>query len=359
MKRFIAALLGFLFLCTILYTTPAQAEDPTPQRKLTMEEAITYANQEIGLIYYANPAQVLISGSYQTKELNRKIWDEREILVYGQPSEVCDPVKDTDSKKKDTDKGYYRYLGYTANGDLMPDPEFREDHASTTLINNYDWERNPWDDPALTTDENEFDGKPENLPYIKEGLREKYKTKPTLYDENKRPRNANTGDDDWHTVTKILQPRTNYTPGLGRMWHNWNGSWWYITVVIPVDSPKKTDIEVVSLQNETPVPTSTDQVAGVTLRNNGNETTEFEVQYYVGATQINKETLTLDPGETLETGYEWKSPATIQNVVLKALTVPVTGETKIDNNEKTFTVQMANSVKPPCANVRTVTGDWM
>ena len=356
-KRYIAAFMGFLFLSIVLYTSSVSAVDETIlNRKLTMEEAVAVANQEIGLTYYAASAQVLINGVYMNMELNRSIWDTQEILVYGSPEAVP-------TSEQDFDKGHYRYLGYTINGDLMPDPDFREDHSSTTLINNYDWKREPWrPQSGLGLKEDFFDGLSDNLPYIKEGLRLKYAYKPSLYSPSVKPRNATGTDEDWHTVTKILQPRTSVTPGLGRMWHNWNGAWWYITVFIPVELPP--DIEITAISSASPVNTKTGQTAIAAYKNNSSESQTFEAIFIAGGERISSENITLAAGQETTRSYNWTAPETPGQVILQAEARPVPNETILTNNLKTLTINVEQPLTPkepvslPCAEKPSITNTW-
>ncbi|MFY9377278.1 MAG: hypothetical protein WAP58_03685, partial [Peptococcia bacterium] len=89
MKKYIAALLVFLFLFACLSSTSVTADDTKPSGKLSLEDAIRLANQELEADYYVKEYPVKINGSYQTMELNREIWDTRQIMVYGSPTDVC------------------------------------------------------------------------------------------------------------------------------------------------------------------------------------------------------------------------------------------------------------------------------
>lgn len=356
-RKFMAALLGFLFLCMILLLLPAKAEEYNTERKLTMEEAITYANQEIGYTYYATPAQAKINGRYQTMGLNLTLWDNRQILVYGDHTSVPTSEQDKDSK------GTYRYFGYTINGDLLPDPNFKEDHPSTTLINNYLWRTDPWRPEKGGTGQDVGDDSPDYDQYIKAGLLEKYKTKPSLYDNSLQPKTDPSGQRvDWHTVTKILQPRTSVTPGLARMWHNWNGAWWYITIIIPNVLPP--DLEVTALSNLNPVNTKTKQTATANYCNNSAQSQTFEAIFYVGDKAISTENITLAAGQDITKSYVWTAPETAGKVILKAEAKPVPNEADLTNNTKILTVDVKKqltTIEPkclPCTEKPSITNTW-
>ncbi len=309
---------------------------------ITAEQAVQLANQEIGGTYY------LID------KINKGIWDKYEVLVYGGPETV--PAKDQDTALN----GEKRYLGYTPMGDLMTNPNFPADHSATTIINNYDWIATPWTFTALTGNrKGPWDNNPNDEPYIIGALADP-NGYGTVFDSTKPPKGASS----WHEVTKILQPRTDYTPGLGRMWHLWNGSYWYITVTLPIELPKKVDIEVINISNTNPVKPNSNQSASVTFRNNGNIEGTFEAQYYMNELQVGNEVITLNPGESVNKRFNWNAPGKAQQVALKAYAVPLPEETKIDNNQRTCSVDVINintstaPAKLGCLEQPSITQTW-
>lgn len=325
MKRsigLIVVLLGFF-----LFTIPLLGAD------ISIEKAVQTANQEIGWEHF------------KLDKVNKDIWDKYEVLVYGSPETV--PAKDQDKTN-----GEYRYLGYTPLGELMPNPNFPPDDPASTVINNWSWIKEPWTVEALNVRKIlSWDNLQENEPYIKEALDEKYGS---LFQYNTAPKNA----ENWYQVTKVLQPRTSVTPGLGRLWHNWNGSYWYITVIIPCEI---TDIEVTNITNTNPVQPDTDQTANATFRNNGDKEATFEAQYYMNETLIKNENITLNPGGSINKSFEWKAPGKPQQVTLKAYAVPIPEERRTDNNQKTCTIDVI-TIKPPqslpCQEKPSVSNSW-
>jgi len=325
MKKYILliALMGFFLL-----SFPVLGAD------ITAHEAVQIANQEIGWEHF------------NIDQVNVDIWNKYEVLVYGGPNTV--PAQD-----QDLVNGEYRYLGYTPLGELMSNPYFPPDDPASTVINNWNWIYNPWENGALKVGFSKWDNKPENEPYIKAALNEKFGT---LFEHNTPPKGASY----WYEDTKILQPRTSVTPGLGRLWHNWNGSYWYITVIIPSEMPAVTDIEAVSISQQSPVLINTHQVSSAVFRNNGTISATFTARYYACGSLIKEETLDIDPGKTVTKNFSWKSPKTAGTYSLKIHAVPLPSEENIENNTKetSVIVQNYNYTKPDCEFTNKLTAGW-
>ncbi len=332
MKKLV--LLIALLMSCFLFALPLFGAD------VSLEKAVQIANQEIGWEHF------------EIDKVNKQIWNDYKVLVYGGPETVS--VKD-----QDVVYGQCRYLGFTPTGDLMTNPEFPPDHNATTTINNWSWEKGPWayGNNDLCKPSSNWDNQKENEAYIKAALDEKYGG---LFQYSTLPKNA----DNWYEVTKILQPRTSVTPGLGRMWHLWNGSYWYITVVLPTELPKRVDIAVINISNTNPVKPNSNQTASVTFRNNGNIEGTFEAQYFVNDSQVGNEAITLKPGESINKSFNWNAPGEAQQVTLKAYAVPLPEETKIDNNQRTCSVDVINintstaSAKLGCLEQPSITQTW-
>ena len=310
---------------------------------ISADQAVQLANDQIGIVYY------------DINQINREMWDEYEVLVYGDPQDV--PAKDQDTAAN----GEKRYLGYTPMGELLPNPDFPPDHSATTIINNYDWIKEPWKYELLTgTNSKAWDDNPNDELYIKNALSDKFGS---LF-KYAPPKNAI----GWYNVTKILQPRTDYTPGLGRMWHKWDSDHdgikenWYITVLIPAKlSP---DIEVTTLISPSPVATNSPQTAAANFKNNSVETKTFSAKFYAGADVIKTENITLEAGESVTKNYAWTAPAAAGKVILKTEAVPVKDEINVANNNKTTTIivdQLPTVKEPkplPCAEKPSITNTW-
>ncbi len=357
MKRrfFIVLFLIFLFICK---TVPAQASFSEPAT-ISLEEAMEGANNELNKTYYIPIAQVPVNGTKKTLELNRQIWDSKSILVYGGPEDVPQQAS------KDYKNGEWRYLGYTIEGNIVSNPDFPPDHKTGTLINDWDWKTEPWLEP-FSTERNKWDGLEENLPFIKAALNRDYNNpdypNQNKYDPSLKPRNARGEGQDWHTVTKILQPRTQYTPGFARMWHYSGGSWWYITIFLP--STLEPDIEVTSINNANPVYVGTQQSTIVNYRNNSDKEQTFQALFIVGNDTVQNETITLAAGQSTNRSYQWTTPEEPGQIIIKAQVLPVPGEKTLANNVKTLTIEVKEepqAKKPvtlPCDDKPSITNSW-
>jgi len=283
----------------------------------TVEQVVQQANQELGLTWY------------DINQVNKDVWNKYHILVYEQPYGTT------------AIDGEQRYLGKTPLGEPMPNPDFPPDDPASTVINNWDWQ-NPFDFPN-NQKECTWDNQPASEPYITAALSTKYGA---LFNTNQPPQNAK----GWYKITKILQPRTGVTPGLGRLWHNWNNAPWYITVVIPAQLPKTCDIEAVAITRTSPVHTGTRQVSQAVFANNGDEAAEFTAEYYACGKKAGTERLRIEAKQSRTTSFTWTSPAKAGTYTLKIQALPVEGESNTDNNSKTVNVAVKspNYCKPDC-----------
>ena len=185
----------FLTLIMILSSTAVFADKPT-----TLEAAVKMANEEIGYPYY------------ELNKVNKKVWGDTGALVYGSPH-------------GEVKKGEYRYLGYTPEGEPFTNYRFPHDDWAGGYLDDRNWIIEPWKDRFCQRQGafySDFNNNIYHEQNIKEGLKTYYK-------------NAfkNTFE-DWHKYVQILQPPTQYTWGMGRMWHKSDstGKIWYITVPI-------------------------------------------------------------------------------------------------------------------------------
>ena len=330
-KALILSLVLILFLCS----AGAYGAD------ITAEQAVQFANQQLGGLYYV------------IDKINKDIWDKYEVMVYGGPETVS--AKDQDTAAN----GEKRYLGYTPMGDLMPNPDFPPDHSATTTINNYAWIKEPWIVKALSDGDVDYikgwSDNPNDETYIKNALNDKFGS---LF-KYAPPNNAS----NWYTVTKILQPRTSVTPGLGRMWHLWNGSNWYITVLIPAKLPP--DIEITTLTSLSPVAANSSQTATANFKNNSAEAKTFTAKFHVGSDVITTENITLEAGKSVTKNYAWIAPAAAGKAILKTEAVPIADEKNLANNSKTITITINNAAPAPkapkdlpCAEKPSITNTW-
>lgn len=290
----------------------------------TVEKVVENANKELGGIYY------------EIDKVNRDVWLKYRILVYNQPYD-------------DQVNNEYRYLGNTPLGEPMPNPRFPPDHKATTIINDWAWIKEPWCNERLSLGSTSWDDDPETLPYIKNALAEKYKNLFKM--EYPKP------DESWEKYTKILQPRTSVTPGLGRLWHRWNGADWYITIIIPNII---IDIEAAEISQQSPVLTDTNQVASAVFKNNGSQDESFVAEYYVNGKKVHFEELFIGAGTTKTRNFSWKSSKSPGTDKLKIQAVPVSEENNTGNNSKEINVavQNPNYAKPDCEFTSKLNSAW-
>jgi len=190
MKKLVAILIILSIMLTFI---PTYAEIIYPPG--TVDEAVQRANGQIGSEYY------------NIKMVNKEVWEKYGALVYGNPH---------GTKKGDE----YRYLGYTPEGAEYTNYIFPHDDWGGGYLEDRNWIETPWNDDYCRSQgakENPFNNKAAYEPAIEEGLRTAYG------DYMKGTKN------DWYKYMQILQPPTDFTPGMGRMWQT---SKWYITVPI-------------------------------------------------------------------------------------------------------------------------------
>lgn len=202
--------------------------------------AIKYANTDISARYNYKDT-FYISKNKNNLPLNANTWKKYNysVFVYGNPH----------GEKRN---GENRYLGYTLFGEDYTNINFAMDAFDPTKrMEDRNWIAYPWKSNKVSKAisalgenpirYNEFDALPINQILVYRGLsREK--------DENGNPLPMGSGakTEPWHLYVHVLQPPTEYTSGIGRMWHISNGTVWYKTVYLPqyseiftpVDPPK-------------------------------------------------------------------------------------------------------------------------
>jgi len=215
-----------IFVClTILLTlfsfspvTKANQNQPPDN----LQEAVNLVNQELGREYFTQTNLtgesinwIKISGLSGVTIGSTS--DTFGALVYGDPH--SDP-----SDNPQTKNGQYRYLGYTYNGEHYTNPAFPHDAWAGGYLEDRHWIKTPWDNNVVSgVSQNDFDGNTKYLPNIQRGIA-------TYYTDVSKG-----GDSDycnnWYQYVHILVPPTEYTWGMGRMWHQeLGGGIWYISV---------------------------------------------------------------------------------------------------------------------------------
>ncbi|MBP7279349.1 MAG: hypothetical protein KBA11_08055 [Sedimentibacter sp.] len=211
MRRIIALIMTAIFLLSSPISVLSSSYPDNiylewgPEQPETLEEAVTMANTEIGYEYF------------DIKEANRDLWENSmpKFLVYGSPH----------GDKKD---GEYRYLGHTPEEEPFTNIKYPHDAWAGGYLDDRNWIEFPWRDKQcqdMGAKENSFNNNPNYEDCIKYGLKLYYEgyVKGTKH--------------DWYKCVQILQPPTDYTFGMGRMWHKdaGTGKVWYITIpIIPL-----------------------------------------------------------------------------------------------------------------------------
>ena len=341
-----------LALAILLGSVPAfaNAEDEKyfPQ---TMEEARLHVNQEFAEKFMPDYPELYPHTKDFKSPIGKKLslrpatWNDHQALSYGEPFGTYNQ-----SKKQ------YGDLGYNPNGIEFPNPDYPADHEATTMLNKWDWIQYPWNDFGLdiySLADKTLEDRAELREKIIAGIKQNY---PGLFEP---------GSTHWEEYVLVVQASTRYTWGYGRMWHRWDSNGdgakenWYTTIPLRPDIIHRiTDIEVTGITNACPVETGSKQYAAATFQNNGNMTEEFQVNYYVEDTIANTATISLEPGEIQEDGFEWTAPSAAGTVTLKAEAVPLPQEKDITNNIETTNVNITGPAPVTCPEKSKVTGSW-
>lgn len=183
----------FLLVLVLLFSLTQADYKPL----VSLEEVVNRANEQIGYEYY------------DINKINKSVYERYGALVYG---------KEHGDKKGNE----YRYLGYTPGNDeeSFNNPIFPRDAWAGGYLDDRNWVKAPWNEGLCK--ENRFDGKEEYEDAIIYELENNY------VDEYKGTFK------DWYKYMHILQPPTDYAPGLGCMWHiDSVGKKWYFAMNIP------------------------------------------------------------------------------------------------------------------------------
>lgn len=197
MRRIIVLLLVLTFLLSSL--TVFAESNHLPQPEESVEEAIKRANEELGYDYY------------DLSKVNKEVYEKYGVLVYGSPS------GDKDSN------GEYRYLGTMPDGTEYTNYNRMHDDWAGGVLDTRNWIKDPWNDPNISgASKSPFNNNPEWNDAMIAGLKYAYGDGIT-----------SGAIGDWTKYVQILQPPTDGTWGMGRMWHVTSaGKIWYITFPI-------------------------------------------------------------------------------------------------------------------------------
>ncbi|NTW05563.1 MAG: hypothetical protein HGA27_05555 [Peptococcaceae bacterium] len=178
------------------------------------KEALIAANREIGWEYFTdlNNSNRSLKWIFSKKLSNIMIGKSKGFgsLVYGTPH-------------GDIRDGENRYTGYTKKDEYCSNPEFPHDAWQGGYLEDRHWLTLPWRVESQERVKNDFDGEKKYLSNIQMGIA-------LYYPDISRGGNSVYWD-NWHNYVNVLMPPTQFTWGMGRMWHQEaGGSKWYITV---------------------------------------------------------------------------------------------------------------------------------
>lgn len=313
-------------------------------------KTLQLANQEIHQKY--GYTEYYASYNVNGLPVNEDLLRARALIVYGSPHDL-DPATE-----------HHRYLGETLAGEKYTNTLFRHDPNPTPgLINDWNWIPNPWNsgevekslkdrgEPSL--EENKFNGNPEFNDSIIRGLESYQQGEGAAI-------NFVSDDTPWHTYVHVLQPPTDYTWGMGRMWHKRSdGAIRYLTVpMAPLKEGPVPDLDLAVTFLDPGVPVGekaqpgqqytgtvvVENLSGVTMSkpaavkvtHQGYEATSRDKAGNV----VNS--LTLLPGESETITFTWHGPTDTNSSTIKAtINLPPDAalpETNLTNNEKTVAI---------------------
>jgi len=221
MKYKLTIIVGILLLFIFSQTTQA-VQAPT-----NLQEAVTSANQELNSKYFTEtniddkPINWVKIGGIQNVSIGSAN-DTYGALVYGDPHGSTSTESESLGPSNSSGEIQYRYLGYTKKGEDYTNPAYPHDAWAGGYLEDRNWIKEPWNniDSAILTP---FDGDTKYLTNIQKGI--------SLYYSDISLGGSSPYWTNWSSYCHILCPPTEFTWGMGRMWHQRSdGSIWYITV---------------------------------------------------------------------------------------------------------------------------------
>jgi len=181
--------------------------------------------------------------SWSVNDFDMDVWCEYHVLVLKNPGTFPENLKDivtADGSANDKKKGEYRYLGKTPGGYLVNNPNFPDDSPATTLINNYNWQKNidistSLDVDTMSEEDREF--------YSVEIFR-------FLKEENQEKFNEQDDERKWLENAIVVVPASSVGRGVIRYMHLWDSRGdgklekWYITVNLRSKNEFKDRVEI-------------------------------------------------------------------------------------------------------------------
>ncbi|WP_420536364.1 Athe_2463 domain-containing protein, partial [Desulforamulus ruminis] len=189
-------------------------------------EALATANNELRAKFFGG--DYFFTQNIQGKPINEALWAKSKLFSYGAPQEASPGSNDFDPSTNQ-----YRYHGYTRNGEKYTNTFFRNDTTEIVNVNSANWIFEPWDnatvqnfvtivlkEPQLEST-NPFNNDPAMLESINLGFE-------NLKDYNPYIQFERTGK-QWQQYVHVLQPPTEYTFGMGRLFRLVGGQMRYLT----------------------------------------------------------------------------------------------------------------------------------
>ncbi|WP_420536366.1 Athe_2463 domain-containing protein, partial [Desulforamulus ruminis] len=164
----------------------------------------------------------------QGKLINEANWAKNSLFSYGTPQEASQG-----SNNFDPGTNQYRYHGYTMNGEKYTNTFFRNDTSEIVNVNSANWILRPWSNDSVQNfvinvmhepkleQINPFNNDPDLLESINRGFE-------NLKDYNPYIKFERTGK-QWQEYVHVLQPPTEYTFGMGRLFRLVGGQMRYLT----------------------------------------------------------------------------------------------------------------------------------
>lgn len=314
-KKFLVVLVSFLLLCFLL--TPlgitlasdqARIEYLITTNRPSWEKLIDTLNQDIYKNYII--PNYYAAQNLRGRQLNKELYTMRCLMVYGTPQDV---------EGNELKNGRYRFFGQTMNGEAYVNELFPMDAWAGGYLNDRNWVPEPWGKgivyrggaigPTPITYAIESD------PALRQKINAAIHTGLTIFYGNKRnaastnpfdkiydeARGATT---DWAQYVHILQPPTEYTWGMGVMFHRLEGKYWYKTVPIAPfqlsrgDSEKSDTSQSLNLTAKftkyvTGIPVGEKYTYQATFSNSGRESVQTDIVWRVNGKQVRTKSVTI------------------------------------------------------------------
>ena len=139
---------------------------------------------------------------------------------------------------------------------------------------------------------------------------------------------------------------------------------WYLPIYLKFYGVKRVvgiDLEVVEVEQVSPVRAGSKQMGSCFLRNNGGKLETFRVNYWADGKVVGSEVLELEGGEDCRRNFNWQVPWKKEECLLRVEVEPVVGEIDLGNNWKEIVVEVEKPdlVKPDCLFMNLCENEWL